>query len=166
MFCPWICLLLSCKEFHAWIKSTGLGFRCLFGGRTHSQKCMYNRGTCPSSCRQLDWLLLGSQPLPPLTGAGMNFSRAEFRLWALDLFSKHSFSWHVQQTQIWHLLPHLVLHQCCCLLWSLILKSLLISKWAQSQHADHQTHLARIPCCLLKTNTLKWREGNDTKALT
>lgn len=141
MFCPWICLLLSCEEFHAWVKSSGLGFRCLFGGMAHSQKYMYNRGTCSNLYRQLDLLLLGSQTLLPLTEAGTNFSTAELKLWALDLFSKHSFSWHVQQTQIWPLLPHLVLQQCYCLLWSLILNWVLTSKWAQSQHADHHTHI-------------------------
>lgn len=74
-------------------------------------------------------------------GTGMNFSRAEFRPWALELLSKHSFSWHAQQTQIRPLLPHLVLHQCYCFMWSLISKSPLSSKWAQSQHTAHHIHI-------------------------
>lgn len=103
--------------------------------------------------------------LLPLTGAVMNFSRTEFRLWALDHFCKHSFSWHVQQTQIWPLLPHLVLHQCYCLLRSLILKWALNSKWAQSQHADHHTHTERFPAdfwkeiCLNEGETRQWHKG-------
>lgn len=117
------------------------GFRCFLDGIAHSQNCVYNRGTCPTLCRQLDLFLLGSLYLPPLTGAGMNFSRAEIRLWALDRFLKHSFSWHVQQTQIWLLLPHLVLHQCYCLLQSLILKR---AKWLPNELS---------PCMLTITHT-------------